>query len=73
MICSFIKVKKKAKIRNQFNQVPHINLDTIWESYKNSRKHDTQERQEDSLFPAGDHKVAIGRQDSIIKISIKHK
>ena len=29
-----IKVKKNAKIRNQYNQVPHIARDTIWESDK---------------------------------------
>ena len=30
----FIKVRKKAKIRNQHNQVPHLTKDTIWESEK---------------------------------------
>ena len=29
------KVKKTAKIRNQYNQVPHLTRDTIWESDKN--------------------------------------
>ena len=27
-----IKVKRKAKIKNRYNQVPHLILDTIWES-----------------------------------------
>ena len=37
-----IKVERKAKIRNQYNQVPHLTRDTIklWESDKN-RKHNT--------------------------------
>ena len=35
------KVKKKAKIRNRYNQVPHLTRDTIWESDKNTRKHHT--------------------------------
>ena len=48
----------KAKIRNQYNQVPHLTWDTIWESDKNSRKHHTQENQEVSPFPEGDHKAA---------------
>ena len=26
---------KKAKIRNRYNQVPHLTRDTIWESEKN--------------------------------------
>ena len=30
-----IKVRKKAKIRNRYNQVPHLTQDTIWESDKN--------------------------------------
>ena len=33
-----IKVRKKAKIRNQYNQIPHLTQDTIWESDKNTRK-----------------------------------
>ena len=57
---------KKAKIRNRYNQVPHLTRDTIWESGKNTRKHHTQEIQEVSLFPAGDHKAARNRKDSII-------
>ena len=34
-----VKVSKKAKIRNQYNQVPHLTQDTSWESDKNARKH----------------------------------
>ena len=29
-----LKVKKKAKIRNQYNQEPQLTKDTIWESDK---------------------------------------
>ena len=61
------KVKKKANIRNQYNQVLHLTWDTIWENDKNTRKHHTQESQEDSPFPAGDYKTARNRQDSITK------
>ena len=35
----------------------------MWESDKNTRKHHTQESQEVSPFPAGDHKAARNRQD----------
>ena len=31
---SNLKVRKKAKIRNRYNQVPHLIRDTIWESDK---------------------------------------
>ena len=65
-----IKVKK-AKIRNRYNQVPHLTRDTIWESDKTSRKHHTQENQEVSSFPAIDHKAARNRQDSMIKTIVK--
>ena len=50
-----IKVKQRAKPRNRYNQVPQLTQDTIWESDKNTRKHHTQETQEISHFPAGDH------------------
>ena len=68
-----LEVKKKAKIRNRYNQVQHLTRDTIWESDKNTRKHHTQESQEVSPFPAGDHKAARNRYDSIIKTNKQHK
>ena len=37
-----VKVEKKAKIRNRYNQVPQLSQNTIWESVKNK----TQESQE---------------------------
>ena len=52
------KVRKKTKIRNRYNQVPHLTQDTVRESDKNTRKHHIQESQEVSPFPAGDHKAA---------------
>ena len=45
-LLNIIKVRKKAKIRNQYNQLPHLLQDIIWESDKNKRKHDSQEGQE---------------------------
>ena len=59
------KVSKKAKIRNRYNQVPHLAQDTTWKSDKNTRKHHIHESQEASPFPAGDHKAAMIRQESI--------
>ena len=44
------------KIRNRYNQVPHLTHDTTWESDKNKIKH---HKQEVSPFPAGDHKAAM--------------
>ena len=68
-----MKVRKKAKIRNRYNQVPHLTQDTILESDKNTRKHHTQESQEFNPFPTGDHKVARNRNDSMAKTNTNNK
>ena len=59
-----IKVSKKAKIRNQYTQVVHLTQNTICENDKNTRKHHIQEPR-GQPFPAGDHKVARNRQESM--------
>ena len=33
-----VKVRKKATIRNQYNQAPHLTQDTTWESKKAHNK-----------------------------------
>ena len=58
------KVSKEAKIRNRYNQVPHLTQDITQESDKNTIKHLAQESQEVSPFPAGDHKASIYAQES---------
>ena len=55
----------------QSNTTP--DQDTIPESDKNTRKHHIQENQEVSPFPAGDHKVARNRQDSMTDKYETHK
>ena len=53
-------VTKKAKIKNRYNQVPHLIKDTTWESDKNTKKkYHIQESQEVSPFPAGNHTRVI--------------
>ena len=42
-------IGKNAKIRNRYNQVPHLTQDTIWERDKYTRKHHIQGSQEVSL------------------------
>ena len=69
-ILSF-KVNKETKIRNRYNQVPHLTKDITRESDKNTIKHHTQESKEVSPFPAGDHKAALNRQESMT--NTKHK
>ena len=59
------KVRKKATIRNRYNQVPHLTQDTIWEGDKIRRKHHIQESKEVSPFQAVDHKDVRNRQDSM--------
>ena len=55
-----LKVSKGAKIRNQYNQVPHLTQDTK-RKVTNPQLDITNESQEVSPFPAGDHKAHINR------------
>ena len=54
------KVSKGAKIMNRYNQVPHLTQDTNGK-VTNSQLTATNESQEVSPFPAGDHKAQINR------------
>ena len=56
-----LKVRKRAKIRNRYNQVPHLTQDTNGK-VTNSQLDITNESQEVSPFPAGDHKASINRR-----------
>ena len=56
-----MKVSKGAKIRNRCNQVPHHTQDTNGK-VTNSHLDTTNESQEGSPFPAGDHKAHINRR-----------
>ena len=49
-----MKVSKKAKIRNRYNQVPHLTHDTTWESDKTQRN--TTDKRGKKLF----RKLSIG-------------
>ena len=60
-----IKVSKGAKIRTRYNQVPHLTQDTNGK-VTNSHLDTTNESQEVSPFPAGDHKAHINRQSHTI-------
>ena len=66
-----IKVSREEKISNRYNQVPHLTQYTTWESDKNTIKHNIQQSQGASPFPAGDYKVAMNRQESMT--NTKHK
>ena len=56
----FYKVSKGAKTRNQYNQVPHLTQYTNGKVTK-SQLDTTNESQEVSPFPAGDHKAHINK------------
>ena len=56
-----IKVNKDAKIRSRYNQVPHPTQDTNGK-VTNSQLDTTNESQEVSPFPAGDHKAQMNRR-----------
>ena len=55
------KVSRGAKIRNLYNQVPHLTQDTNGK-VTNSQLETTNESQEVSPFPAGDLKAHINRR-----------
>ena len=55
------EVSKGAKIRNRYNQVPHLTQDTNGK-VTNSQFDTTDKSQEVSPFPAGDHKAHINRR-----------
>ena len=67
MYCN--KVSKGANIRNRCNQVPHLTQDTNGKVI-NLQLDTTNESQEVSPFPAGNHKAHINRR---IQRHSKHK
>ena len=60
-LARYVRVSKGAKIRNRYNQVPHMTQDTNGK-VTNSQLDTTNESQEVSPFPAGDHKAHINRR-----------
>ena len=54
----YVKESKGAKIKNRYNQVPHLTQDTNGK-VKNSQLDTTNESQEVSPFPSGDHEAHI--------------
>ena len=56
-----MKVSKAVKIRNRYTRVPHLTHDTNWK-VTNSQLETTNESEEVSPFPAGDHKAHINRR-----------
>ena len=54
-------VRKDAKIRNRYNQVPHLTQDTNGK-VTNSQLDTPNESQEVNPFPAGDNKAHINRR-----------
>ena len=55
------KVRKRANIRNRYNQAPHQTQDTNGK-VTNSQLDITNESQEVGPFPSGDHKASINRR-----------
>ena len=54
-----VKVSKKAKIRNQYNQVSYLTQDTTFESDKKHKNHHTLVSQEAIPFPADEREAAM--------------
>ena len=64
-----MEVCKGAKIRNRYNQVPHLTQDTNGKVI-NLQLDKRNESQEVSPFPAGEHKAHINRH---VQRHCKHK
>ena len=56
ILSEYIEVSNGAKIKNRYNQVPHLTQDTNGK-VTNSQLDTTKESQEVSPFPADDHKA----------------
>ena len=56
--------KKEGKDQETINQVPHLTQDTTRESNKNTTNI-TNKSLEVNPFPAGDHKAAVNRRESM--------
>ena len=59
-----LQVRKTAMIRNRYNQVTHLSRDTKWEG-NTITINITNKSQEVSPFPAGEHKAAMKRRESM--------
>ena len=58
---TLLELSKGAKLRNRYNQVPHLTQDTNGK-VTNSQLYTTNESHEHSPFPASDHKAQINRR-----------
>ena len=61
-----------AKIRKRYNQVQHLTQDTTWESNK-IRINIINKSKDVNPFPAGDHKAAMNRRESMRNTKNKNK
>ena len=60
----YFEKRKTARIRNQYNQVPHLCQDTKWDSNKITINN-TNKSQEVCHLPLGEHKAAMNRRRSM--------
>ena len=60
LVFYMIQVRKRAKIRNRYNQAPHLTQDTNGK-VATSQLDITDESQEVSSFSTGDHKASTNR------------
>ena len=57
-------VRKTARIKNRYNQVPHLSQNTKWESNKITIN-TTNKSQKATPFPLDDHKAVTNRRQSM--------
>ena len=68
-----LQSKEESIVQESIQSSTTPDPDTVWESDKNTRKHNTHASQEVSPLKAGDHKAVRNREDSITKTYMKKK
>ena len=69
----FIKVRKKAKTRDGYNQVPHLAKDTTWKITKTQENIIyTRAKESASSFPRGDLKATRNKHGRMTKTNAKY-
>ena len=60
------KVRKMAKIRKRYNQVPHLTQDTTWDSHKNTINITNKSQEPITFFAKNSSLIQTGGPDLIL-------
>ena len=65
------KVRKVAKSRNRYKQIPHLTQDIPHGKVTKTQLNITNKSQKVSPYPAGDHKAVMNRHESMTNTRLK--